>query len=262
VEAKIMNESRLITSIKCNKQNAVEVKRYYYGLQRFNALLLTGALLISLIGSYTFGQFPEYVTNKLNYEERLSLRYHKIVNMYKKNGKIYNESYEDYFEGMFNLRYKDDLIFIGISHTIWLVPLAIFIFWRFPPPIRFDRDKQIIYTWQMGKFYYARFDQIEPKFPKGHKLHTSADFGPLEISLFDADTKKEKRFRLGAHFAYKYQSGDLYQWLRAYMNHQVENDAFLSKNNQWLENSWVEKSIFTPRQLPEEKITQALALRD
>jgi hypothetical protein len=262
VEDKIMNESRLITSIKSNKRNTVEIKRYYYGLQRFNALLLAGALLISLIGSYAFGQFPEYVPKHLNYEERILQRYHELVELYKKDGEVYSRNYNEYFNSMFNLRYKNDLIFIGVSHTIWIIPLIFFIFWRFPPPVRFDRDKQIIYTWQMGKFYYARFDQIEPKFPKGHKLHTSADFGPLEISLFDANTQKEKRFRLGAHFAYKYQSGDLNQWLRAYMGHQVESDAFLSKNIQWLENSWVEKSIFPPRQLPEEKTTQALALID
>jgi hypothetical protein len=262
VEAEIMNEALLIKSIKSKGPKKVDVKRYYYGLQKFNAMLISFALLVSLFGSYIFGEFAEYVPKTLDYENRIKQQYDYLTDIYKSNGTERTKTFEVYLEEQYDYIYKKRFRVVFISHTIWIIPLIFFIFWRFPPPVRFDRDKQIIYTWQMGKFYYARFDQIEPKFPKGHKLHTSADFGPLEISLFDANKQKEKRFRIGAHFAYKYQSGDLYQWLRAYMNHQVENDAFLSKNNQWLENSWVEKSIFPPRQLPEEKTTQALTLID
>jgi len=49
------------------------------------------------------------------------------------------------------------------------------------------------------------------------------------------------------------------RWLNQFMRHQVENDLFYSADNQWLKNTWVEKSLFQIKQLPEEKVLKALA---
>ena len=252
-----MNEL-LKKSIRSENSASVEVKRYYYGLQKFNMLLIGGALLAALIVSYVFGEFSEYVPEHLNYKNQIHIRYEEVKLSYYQNGDVYSKPYDTFFEELYNTGYKKHLKIIFISHTVWLIPFLMFLFWRCPPPVRFDRKRRLIYTFHLGEFYSASFDQLKPRFPKGHNLHMSADIGPLEISLYNAKRNKEKRFRLGAHFAYAGQHGELYQWLKAYMKGELSNEAFITGHRGWLANSWVEKSLFQTRSLSQEKLDQAL----
>jgi len=48
-------------------------------------------------------------------------------------------------------------------------------------------------------------------------------------------------------------------WLNQFMRHEVDNKLFYSADNQWLKNTWVEKSLFQIKQLPKDKVLKALA---
>jgi hypothetical protein len=247
----------LINSIKTNKRSSVLVKRFYYGMNKFNCILISGVLLLALLGSYYYGEFSTFVPKTLNYEQRIKDRYENAVALFKGRGKKFDQTYNEYYEDVV-YRYKEDLIFIAITHTSWLIPFLIFLFWRQPPPICFDRDKKLIYTWHFGKLYIATFDQLKPKCLKSHFTSISYSFGPLEVSLYNSVSKKEKRFKLGGYFAIEGQNAQLAAWLKQFMQYGVENESYYSEKNTWLKNSVVEKSLLPARELPKEKFEQAL----
>jgi hypothetical protein len=252
-------ESLLVNSVKTEQTESVDVKRYHYGLNKFNFILAGGALFLVLVASYTLGDFSTFVPKTLDYENRTKERYQEIVDLYKRQNEVLNKTYDEYHNYMYEKHYKSDLIFVGVTHTIWLIPFIIFVFWRQPCPVRFDREKQLVYTWHRGKLYSASLAQLKVRFPRSHYLAPTNHFGPLEISLYAKNGTKEKRFRLGGYFSEQYQNGTLMGWLNQFMRHEVENDLLYSADNQWLKNTWVEKSLFPIKQLPEDKVLTALA---
>jgi len=252
-------ESLLVNSVKTEQAESVDVKRYHYGLNKFNFILAGGALFLVLVASYTFGEFSTFVPKTLDYENRTKERYQETVDLYKRINKDLLQSYDEFYNYMYERHYKSDLIFVGVTHTIWLIPFIIFVFWRQPCPVRFDREKQLVYTWHRGKLYSASLAQLKVRFPRSHYLAPTNHFGPLEISLYGKNGKKEKRFRLGGYFSEQYQNSTLMRWLNQFMRHQVDNKLFYSADNQWLKNTWVEKSLFQIKQLPKDKVLKALA---
>jgi hypothetical protein len=253
MESIVMFREDLKKSIHEYDLESVNVKRFDHGKQRFNMFMIVLTLLSAIIGSHLFGNATKYVTKKLNYKERIITQYNKRKYSYESVGDIYPRSYKEYSLSIYNSHYKNQLIFIYFIHTAWLIPLFLLPIWRAPFPIRFNRKKQLIYTWHRGKFYYARPDQLNYKNTETDYIENSNSNGPLEISLYTKGNDKAKYFRLGAYPAFHLQSYALREWLDNYMNHAVLSDSFQERKN-----TWIEKCLLSGKKLPQDKTEKAL----
>ncbi|MEM5527667.1 hypothetical protein WN093_02435 [Gammaproteobacteria bacterium AS21] len=249
----MIHNQALNTSIQEHDADSVDIKRFDYGRQRFNTYLLGFILLGAIIGSHVFGNATAYLTEKLNYNERITNQYNHWKIVYESIGKVYKRSYDEYFESLYNSYFKNQLRFLALAHTAWLMPFIVLCFWRAPIPIRYNRKKQLIYTWHWGKFYSATPDQLASADVQEDLYATSSLSGPLEISLFTKGRKKAKRFRLGAYTAYIGQNSDLKEWLNNYMNHREPSEYYRKQQN-----TFFEKCPRAPKKFPERKTEDML----
>ncbi len=233
---------------------SVDVKRFDYGRQRFNTFMIGLTLLAAIIGSHFFGGATEYVTEKLDYNDRIISQWEGNLSLYKRLGKKYMEKLPAYYSLQFESYYKNPIRFIYFIHTAWLIPFLILLIWRAPMPIRFDRKHQLIYTWHRGKFYSATPEQLDSKSVQADYIESSSATGPLQISLFTKGSTKAKRFRLGAYPAFYGQSNELQSWLEDYMRYIASSEAFIKGSN-----TWIEKCPRQAKKLPQGEIDQALA---
>jgi len=63
--------------METEQTESVDVKRYHYGLNKFNFILAGGALFLVLVASYTFGGVATFVPKTLDYENRQNIKVFK-----------------------------------------------------------------------------------------------------------------------------------------------------------------------------------------
>ncbi len=254
METIAVKDNKLSKMITEYDLTSVDVKRFDYGRQRFNTFMIGLTLLAAIIGSHMFGGATEYVTKKLDYENRILKQYLFWKSGYESQGEVYPRRQEEYFSTLYSSHYKNPIRFIYFIHTAWLIPFLILLIWRAPMPIRFDRKHQLIYTWHRGKFYSATPEQLDSKSVQADYIESSSATGPLQISLFTKGSTEAKRFRLGAYPAFYGQSNELQSWLEDYMRYIASSEAFIKGSN-----TWIEKCPRQAKKLPQDEIDQALA---
>jgi len=250
-----MDYSQLAKTITRVTKNTVDVKRFDYGQKKTTLLIFSFMAVAILFYSHVFdANFKRYFWNTVYHKQQLAIQYEDTANAFKRNGKSYDRTFEDFYEGMFELRIKRKIIILVSVHFVLLLPIIFFIFKRAPLPVRFDRATQEIYTLHRGKYYSVTYKKAHLSFEKSHlMLDSDTHKGPLQITLYRLGDNKKLKIRMGGYPAFHNQNIMLFDWIKEFMREETTAELFRNPRSHWCE--W---SLLAAQQLDEKKVCDIL----
>ena len=250
-----MDNRKLKKSLQYYSNNSLDLHNFDFRYKKLHLIGFFLGTIFLVIGSLMFSEkFKRFNYGVFFHEKVYEKMYEKNVSLFKSHGEIYDKTYEEYYNYMFNRHTKKDINILAFIYFFVTLPLLLFLFKRSPYPVRFDRASQLIYTIYKGNYYSVDYKELNMSFEKTHALlDYTTHYGPLAISLNCLKTDKKIKFRLGNYPAFENQNIMLHDWLDGFMNGDLEADMFNHHKRNWLD--W---SLLPARKLTQYKIDKAI----
>ena len=229
---------------------------HFYILSAF----MVGVVLFSL--SHVYGSLSKAKTELIdeyeyvfNFEEGARAQFRERVEKgYEKEWSPQAE--EDYVAGLMNYyihknRFLKKLpLFLILGSPLWVLLFGLL--WPRPCPVRFDRKREVIYTWHTSwfrkTFYVADVApsslsglhaDIAPA-AKGRPTMFGTFTGPVSIQMFQADNPENKReFQVGPYpTCHEHHNIDVLMFIQAFMSGYLYDES--GNRAQW-NGDWLNK---------------------
>lgn len=241
--------------------NLVEIKTFRDQIFRVHFYVLSafmvGVVFFALF--YAYGSLSKAKTELIdeyeyvfNFEEGIREQFRKRVERgYEKE---WTHQAEEEYVAKFMSYYPHGIRFLEKFPLLLILgsPLWVLLFgllWHRPCPVRFDRKREVIYTWHTSwfrkKFYvadvspslYGLHIDIAPA-AKGRPIMFGTFTGPVAIQMFQADNPKKKReFQVGPYpTCHEHHNVDVFMFIRAFMSGYLHDEAGNRTpwNGEWL----------------------------